>query len=373
LWKFSSLSASVALPALLIAQVEIPSDSVAPGISLSTYHTEAPQVVNVLSIDRTVSRAYLEAYRSRGLVRTSVQAGENERDGHHVIAALNADFFSFETGWPVANQVSNGKLVSGAMSKRSHLAVIGVSTPLIEQLSFSGVAIWQGIHLAIDAVNKEKKGGMSVLYSSLWDRSTTPDSCCVRLRMLLAGEWAVSDTMVAVVNTGESNGQPDGTDREEVSLVLEREQFSRGIPQDGDTMRLFLGFDGQTRRFDQVLGGGGRILNDGVIVGDGERSQEGIRAKFFTDRHPRTFVGFSRDTTILYLCVVDGRQASSVGMNFKEMGDFLLKIGAWNGMNLDGGGSTTMVVNHRIVNSPSDSAGERPVANTLQVVTKDMK
>jgi exopolysaccharide biosynthesis protein len=55
-------------------------------------------------------------------------------------------------------------------------------------------------------------------------------------------------------------------------------------------------------------------------------------------------------------------------MNFQEMSDFLLSIGVWNAVNLDGGGSTTMVIHNKIVNSPSDKTGERPVANTLQIV-----
>lgn len=55
-------------------------------------------------------------------------------------------------------------------------------------------------------------------------------------------------------------------------------------------------------------------------------------------------------------------------MTFSEMADFLLSIGAWNALNFDGGGSTTMVVGGRVVNSPSDKSGERPVANVLAVV-----
>jgi exopolysaccharide biosynthesis protein len=70
----------------------------------------------------------------------------------------------------------------------------------------------------------------------------------------------------------------------------------------------------------------------------------------------------------MFLCVVDGRQTKSLGMNFHEMAEFLLSIGAWNAVNLDGGGSTTMVISSRIINSPSDITGERPVANTLQVI-----
>jgi exopolysaccharide biosynthesis protein len=117
-----------------------------------------------------------------------------------------------------------------------------------------------------------------------------------------------------------------------------------------------------------MVGGVGRILLNGTFVPDSINVREKTNLTFLTARHPRTFVGFDKDSTSLYLCVVDGRQAKSVGMNFKEMAEFLLTIGVWNAVNLDGGGSTTMVIRDRIVNSPSDKTGERPVANTLQVI-----
>jgi hypothetical protein len=189
--------------------------------------------------------------------------------------------------------------------------------------------------------------------------------------MRLVEDWRVADTMIAIVGDDEKGDQKLG-DSLGAFLVIDRGRFLAGYPEEGDSIRLFVGFDGNERPYAQALGGGGRILKEGKIVGDGEKEQEGIRAKFFTDRHPRTFVGFDRDTTVLFLCTVDGRQVKSAGMTFREMGEFLLQIGAWNAVNLDGGGSTTMVVRHEVVNSPSDSTGERPVANTLQLVAKDL-
>jgi exopolysaccharide biosynthesis protein len=120
-----------------------------------------------------------------------------------------------------------------------------------------------------------------------------------------------------------------------------------------------------------ALGGVGMIVAGGKPVTDSINVGEKTNLNFLTARHPRTFVGFDRDTTKLYLCVVDGRQPSSQGMNFREMADFLVSIGVWNAVNFDGGGSTTMVVQGKIVNSPSDKTGERPVANTLQLISVD--
>lgn len=84
-------------------------------------------------------------------------------------------------------------------------------------------------------------------------------------------------------------------------------------------------------------------------------------------RHPRTAVGISPDARRLFLMTVDGRQTFSKGMSLFEAAAFLWKLGAWNAMNFDGGGSTTMWVQGRVVNFPSDGQ-ERKVAGALLVV-----
>jgi exopolysaccharide biosynthesis protein len=118
-----------------------------------------------------------------------------------------------------------------------------------------------------------------------------------------------------------------------------------------------------------VLAGRGRFLMGGRQVIDSMSALEGITPKFTAVRHPRTCVGLNADTSTVYLCTVDGRQASSIGMTFAEMADFMISIGATEAFNLDGGGSTTMVVRGAIVNSPSDATGERSVANALHVIS----
>jgi hypothetical protein len=85
-----------------------------------------------------------------------------------------------------------------------------------------------------------------------------------------------------------------------------------------------------------------------------------------TQRHPRTAVAFNDD--YIYFVVVDGRSAQSVGMNMTELGDFCLTyLDAVEGLNQDGGGSSTMWVDGQVMNDPSDGS-ERPVANGLMMV-----
>jgi exopolysaccharide biosynthesis protein len=59
-------------------------------------------------------------------------------------------------------------------------------------------------------------------------------------------------------------------------------------------------------------------------------------------------------------------------MTLEEFGTLMLSLGIYQGLNLDGGGSTTMVVDGAVVNSPSDPTGERAVANCLVVLRKSM-
>jgi len=74
--------------------------------------------------------------------------------------------------------------------------------------------------------------------------------------------------------------------------------------------------------------------------------------------HPRTVIGQRQDGAVLML-VIDGRQLSSVGATLKEAQDIMLKHGAYNAANLDGGSSTTMVYNGKIINSPCSKYGPR--------------
>lgn len=73
---------------------------------------------------------------------------------------------------------------------------------------------------------------------------------------------------------------------------------------------------------------------------------------------PRTVIGQRQDGTVLLL-VIDGRQLSSVGATLKEVQDIMIENGAYNAANLDGGSSTTMVYNGKILNHPCSSAGPR--------------
>ncbi len=81
---------------------------------------------------------------------------------------------------------------------------------------------------------------------------------------------------------------------------------------------------------------------------------------------PRTCIAQRQDGKVLFL-VIDGRQTDSVGATLKNAQDILLNAGAYNAFNLDGGASSTMVFDSKVVNKPSDILGERYVPTAFIV------
>lgn len=109
-----------------------------------------------------------------------------------------------------------------------------------------------------------------------------------------------------------------------------------------------------------TIGGNPTLIENGVIV-PGNVYGSGP----FFNRHPRTAVALTAEQRVLFV-VVDGRRKRySVGMTLAELAELLRSLGATWALNLDGGGSTTMVIDGEVVNRPSDPGGERGVSSAL--------
>lgn len=139
---------------------------------------------------------------------------------------------------------------------------------------------------------------------------------------------------------------------------------------DGDSIRVgaWSLSAAQPDRNYEIVAGFPALLRDGRWVGDLEQEE---RPAFASNRHPRTAVGWDPESRTLWLAVVEGRRAGSAeGMTLPELAELLRHLGATEALNLDGGGSSVMVVEGRTVSRPSDRGGERAVVNAL-VVRRD--
>jgi hypothetical protein len=123
-----------------------------------------------------------------------------------------------------------------------------------------------------------------------------------------------------------------------------------------------------------VVSGGPRLVARGRVrvssfaEGFAPLSAQWFHGYFVASRHPRTMAGVRRDGTLL-LVTVDGRRPGwSAGVTLREGARVMRSLGARDALNLDGGGSTAMVVRRRTVNYPSDPTGERPVSDAIVVL-----
>jgi hypothetical protein len=105
-----------------------------------------------------------------------------------------------------------------------------------------------------------------------------------------------------------------------------------------------------------AVGGSPVLINNGDMI---DRC-----SGYVCERHPRTGVGRLPDGKVL-LVTVDGRQSDSYGMTVMQFARFFKHMGAIDAINMDGGGSSTMVLRGNIVNDPSDAGGQRAVSSAI--------
>ncbi|MBL8756727.1 MAG: phosphodiester glycosidase family protein [Planctomycetes bacterium] len=170
---------------------------------------------------------------------------------------------------------------------------------------------------------------------------------------------AINGGFFAIESTGLSIGllRLDG----QPVVPAKEGQGSVGLTRAGE-LQLATRAAGDWPEMHDALGAGPMLLVDGVVQDHGAR-QRAIR-------HPRTAVGVLADGSVLWV-VVDGRAKEAVGMSFEETAAVLAALGCRDGLNLDGGGSSTLwlagrgVCNHPCDDKRFDAAGERRVANAL--------
>jgi hypothetical protein len=332
-----------------------------------------PWLINLLrldlkQVDLRVSHALDEGV---GLETTTSIARR-----HGAIAAVNAGFFRTTgtyRGESSGVLVVDGKLISEPLEGRAAFGLIrrGIGAEVIfGHLKFSGYLMTaRGRRIPVSGLNRPRGADELIVYTPEFHRTTltTPDGV----------EAVVRKNTVIRVRDGEGSGliPPDG-------LVLSASGKAREWVLDnlgaGSRVRLEArlapvesGMNEAWRRASFIVGGGPQLIKNGRVEISFEA--EKIARRFVSDRHPRTAIARLKSGRVL-LATVDGRQPGvSAGMSLAELADLLLEFGASEAINLDGGGSTTMVVNGNLVNVPSDQTGERPVSDAILVLPRGLQ
>ena len=348
--------------------------SVAPGVEHATLQRTAdaggqpigPFAINALRLD--LAQVRLDVVHAMdeavGLETTSSIA---ERLG--AIAATNGGYFR-TTGTYRGDSTGTLQIDRTILSEpdRSRSAVGFVTSTSTTRLVFGQIDWTAEITVAgqkrpIDGVNRARGADEVVLFTPGFHRTTLTDDSGIEV---VARSGRVTDVRDAA---GSTAIPPDGfvisgrgKGRDWVHSAL-RKGVAVSV-----TMRLHPTGGGSQNPWataEDIVGAGPRLVASGRIEITTER--ESMLPTFATDRHPRTAIGVLADGRAL-LVVVDGRQpALSVGMSLEELAQLLIEFGAVDAINLDGGGSTTMVVAKTIANHPSDPTGERPVSDAIVV------
>ncbi len=364
--------------------------TIAPGVEYlqiargesSSDDTTGPWLINMLRVDP--SRASLRVFHALdegvGLETTSSLTAR-----HKAVAAINGGYFRTTgpfRGESVGLLMLDGKLISEPHHDRAALGLITqqeTTQILLGHLKFVGeisVGRRDGsiraqptrgeVRHTVNGLNRPLAKDELLIFTPEFHRTTltTPDGA----------EAVVRNGSVLTVRDrhGSSEIPADGfvvsavgNSREWLlSNVRPGAQISfswRLTPLDLKQQPLW-------RRADTILGGGPQLVKGGKV--EITTVQERVLPAFRNDRHPRTAIAKLTSGKLL-LFTVDGRQPGiSVGMSLDMVANLLIEFGADEAINLDGGGSTTMVVRDQVVNRPSDPTGERPVSDAILVFVR---
>lgn len=337
-----------------------------PGVTYSDhYDSEIPCSLHVLTIDFSDPAirmaATLPAENDRqtlaGRQKLSQMAGQLTTD-YNKVGGINADFFSFDTSYPVNLHVSD-HLPATPNHQRAVFGAAGTDSLFIDQIDFQAELKAGENEFVVDQVNPVRALNEPALYSSFYGEPFHTDS---------------TGKALAFEHTGEGNFEAATPELIDGEIYPEDHDLLITLPNssiDANTATLELKYDPLSKPVVEAVGGGPELVRDGEVVVDNAAESEGIGRDFVETRHPRTAVGFNHDQSELYLATADGRSEESAGMDLYELAEFMISLGADHALNLDGGGSTTMVWDGEILNQPSDDDGERPVANGLLIIVDE--
>lgn len=349
--------------------------SVGPGIEYACYRLPArPLDIFVLEHDLTSPYFHIEVWNgvNAGPLReTPSHAGERyAAAGFDVVAVHNGDYYTTQAGEAGISRM--GLLGAGEVifnpTGKPLLCIDNEGVPRIDTVNFDGTVAAAGRTVRLHTVNQlrlewepETDNDRLSLFTPAFGAATHTSSTGGTVAVLKAAADrnsfpANAPLRMTVVSTEPASGVVEiPVDGAVLHGLGESAAFLDSLLP-GDTLTVFLGVTmpsyPEVRTFREAVGGSGHI-----ILCNGELADIGNPAL-----HPRTFMGISKDRKTMYSVIIDGRSEESAGIDLDDQGRVLLWLGAYDGINLDGGGSSCLVVEGVVRNRPSDGR-ERAVGN----------
>ena len=379
---------TLAILLLLIAVADAQSisfRSIEPGIDYAhVVSSDGPQSIHVLKIlldsagGRWPGRRWTTGLgdgRVYGLSTTSSIATDAAAAlSARPIAAINGDFFMIARGNfqgdPTGLQIVEGDVVSSS-PKRSAVWFDSRGKPLMGLVeSRFRVTYAEGAGEFSIGLNEPRGEGNAVLYTpslahnprdkGKLDFSTrTTDGCEFLLEPCDGTKWypfKVGMKYPARIATVREGGNSPLSKSSVVLSVGDKKREQIPSLKPGDELTIVMETVPDLTGVNTAIGGGELLVSDGELIANPKSK----------DRHPRSIIGWNQEH--LFLIVVDGRAPKvAIGMTYLELGKLAIDFGCTEAINLDGGGSSTLWADGRVLNTPSDGT-QRRVANALVLV-----
>ncbi len=342
-------------------------------------------LADVIQVDLQNPYVKLDVMTGRGNKLNSKQSTGGMAKENGAVAAVNGDYFNVSGEMsPIGGQVSDGVLVSTPSELKGMyaLTVTKDGKPMIDEYSFDGtVKAEDGSTFALRGINKEdytaetgsdsySHANSMYIYTPAWtstkrpnDPSTTPTEVLVQNNVITQ----ISDKKALNMTV-----PPDGyilrAHGTAATWIMSHLSVGQTVGADYRLVAKTTGQSVDPSNLEMMIGGHTILVNGGQAASFSRNIASsgigGVRA--------RTAVGYSQDGRYVYIIAAE-KNGNSSGMSLTELQSFMTSIGVWKGMNLDGGGSTTMVT--RPLGDQSASltfnteygTEQRQVVNTLGV------
>lgn len=297
------------------------------------------------------------------LGRQSVPSMQAALAGRSTAVGVNGDFFELATGKPSGVFLRDGVLHARANGHRSALAVRFDGTLLVDRFQHRGT--WSGGASPTHPLGRlngafDVSSGVT-LYTSAWGGRTPRRRGAVEAVLTGFPRTVLNGNLRGTVVQRKKGGNTWlGPGRAVLQARGNWRQTLLGEATRGSRVTVRLRMLGLPDGAADAIGGGPLLVRDGVPV---RSAGEWFTLDQLLPRHPRTAVGQLANGRLIFV-VADGRSSLSAGLTNWQMAKTMVRLGAQTAMGFDGGGSSTIAFNGRVLNRPSDG-GPRAVAEGL--------
>lgn len=330
--------------------------------------------INVIEVDLKDDNTTVSVLTSQDGLQTFQDVNTMLMNENNCIAAVNADFFNgnYKKGNIIGMTIKNGEMLTSTYYEnelKDTLASFYIDDNNGAAFDYFSNKLTlrnenNGETYSIAEMNKWSSNyEYPVVYTKKWGDKSLGLSLDIALT-----ELVVQNGVVKEIRTGQ-----DAVDIPSSGFVVcaigESAENMKNIFKVGDRVLLDIETKINVSKVKTAVSGGSMLVKNGQIA-------DFTHVIYGTN--PRTAIGLSRDCSKVYLVTIDGRQKVSIGVTQAELAEILVELGVYNAMNLDGGGSTTMIAKElgdttpTIENYPSDGT-LRKVGNSIGVINTSKK